>query len=180
MSDESVSCALETDYHNSNVIKLSVTGAKYVALRIPSWCKSFALNKNYTMKDGYAVVENDGDEIALTLDMTPTLVWANPRVYRNVVKVAVMRGPIVYCAEACDNVENLHSLILPEKPVFEERYSEEFGLVTLSCDGECLEENNELYTDTQPQTRKTKIKLIPYNSFANRGESNMSVWLHKK
>jgi DUF1680 family protein len=60
------------------------------------------------MKNGYAVVAINGKaEIELDLDMTPKFVRANRAVHENAGRVALMRGPVVYCLEGVDNGEDI-------------------------------------------------------------------------
>ena len=178
---EGISCAQKTNYPHNGCIKLQVSGAERVAVRIPAWCESFTLNKPYVMQNGYAVMENDGlEEIILGLDVFPRLVWADPRVLCNVGKACVMRGPVLYCAEGVDNGAHLHSLLLPAAPAFEEATQSAFELPTLKLP--CLRrapfEQGNLYQNHPPVCENTTLTLIPYNAFANRGESDMLVWFH--
>ena len=180
---EGITCTQKTNYPHNGCIKLAVSGAKRVAVRIPAWCESFNLNKPYEMQNGYAVGENDGfEEIILGLDVSPRLVWADPRVLRDVGKACVMRGPVVYCAEGIDNGEHLHSFLLPQNPTFEEGESARFGLPTLklACERRVAFEDGVLYHNCPPLLEGATLTLIPYNAFANRGESDMLVWLHVK
>jgi DUF1680 family protein len=110
-----VYCKQTTEYPRDGVVALSVKGAKKVTIRIPEWCDNFSLNKDFTFENGYAVVENDGDEIVVEFDMTAKIIYADPRISSDAGKVCVMRGPIVYCAEGVDNGEFLHSFILPKE-----------------------------------------------------------------
>ncbi len=179
---EGITCTQKTNYPHNGCVKLSVSGAKRVALRIPAWCDSFTLNKPYEMQNGYAVVENDGlEEIILGLDVSPRLVFADPRVLRDVGCACVMRGPVVYCAEGVDNGKYLHSFLLPTAPVFEE-CDGAFGLPSLKipCQRRVAFADGELYRNRPPVLEDATLTLIPYNAFANRGESDMLVWLHVK
>ena len=178
LSEDGITCKQETAYPNGDTIKLCASGAKKIAIRIPAWCDSFKLNKKYTLENGYAVVDNDGSEITVKFDITPRLVYGDCRVKANANKVCVMRGPIVYCAEAVDNGENLHSIVLPAKIKAKEIFSEEFGLYTLEipCTKRASFEGG-IYSNKPPKADKFTVKLIPYNCFANRGESDMLVWL---
>ena len=180
LCDDGIACKQETSYPNDGEIRISAKGVKYVALRIPAWCNSFSLSKPYTMKNGYAIVENDGNEIVLSLDIKVRAVWADPRVIRDAGRVCIMLGPVVYCAESVDNGENLHSFLVPEGFSYTEKYDESFGLHTLeiSCKKRLnFELAGGIYSDKKPRSEKANLKLIPYNSFANRGESDMLVWL---
>ena len=175
---EGISCTQKTNYPHNGCVKLNVSGARRVAVRIPAWCEHFTLNKPYVMQNGYAVVENDGfEEIILGLDVSPRLVFADPRVLRDVGKACVMRGPVVYCAEGVDNGKYLHSFLLPITPVFEE-CDGAFALPTLKipCQYRVPFADGELYRNRPAALADATLTLIPYNAFANRGESDMLVW----
>ncbi len=181
LCDDGVCCTQETDYPNSGIISLTAKGAAKVAVRIPSWCEHFTLNKPYTVERGYAVVENDGSEIKVEFDIKPRLVYADSRVMRNAGRVCVARGPVIYCAEGVDNGADLHSYSISQSPVFNEVFDNSFGLYTLTVD--CVKEmdfGDGLYSNFAPQKARASLKLIPYNCFANRGETDMIVWLRRE
>ena len=179
LADGDITCKTVTDYPRDNVVSLSAKGVKYVALRIPAWCDSFEINRPYAMKNGYAVVENDG-EIILTFDMPVRAVWADPKILRDAGRLCIMRGPVVYCAEGKDNGNNLSRFSVPAD--FEYSLEDgEFGLPEITVDAyESLTFGGVPYSRTAPRKQKTKLKLIPYNAFANRGEFDMAVWLREK
>ena len=109
--------------------------------------------------------------------MTVKAVYADPRVIRDAGRVCFMRGPIVYCAEAVDNPHVLHTYRVSPNAKVSESYDESFGLMTLELDAErLLGFDGDLYSTEAPKTESTTLKLIPYNCFANRGESDMLVW----
>lgn len=172
-----VRCEMNTSYPNDGAIRVSAEGAKYVALRIPAWCDKFTLNQAYRMEKGYAIVENDGTEILLELDMAPRAVWSNSRVWKDAGRLCIMRGPVVYCAEGVDNGAELHSFVVPASFTYRETLDETFGMYDLEID--CLKRvpfEDELYANRPPKVEAAVLKLIPYNAFANRGESDMLVW----
>lgn len=174
---DGVYCKVSTEYPLNGRVTVSVKGTKKVAVRIPEWCDNFSLNKDFSFENGYAVIDNDGGDIVIDLDMTPKIVYADPRISSDAGKVCVMRGPIVYCAEGVDNGEFLHSFILPREIDVTETFSEEFGLITLELPcRKRLPFEGGLYSSFKPQTEKTTLKMIPYNCFANRGETDMVVW----
>jgi len=178
---DGVCCTQKTDYPRSGAIKLSATGAAKVAVRIPAWCEHFTVSKPYSVERGYAVVENDGGEIVVNFDIKPRLVYADSRVLRNAGRVCVARGPVIYCAEGVDNGEDLHSYSVPGNPEFIESYDESFGLCTLTVDcGKEISFGDELYSNRAPREVRASLKLIPYNCFANRGETDMIVWLRRE
>lgn len=177
LDDGAVRCEMTTAYPNDGAIRVCADGVKFVALRIPAWCDNFTLNKAYRMEKGYAIVENDGTEILLDLDMTPKAVWSNSHVWENAGKLCIMRGPIVYCAEGVDNGSDLHSFIVPTNFTYRESLDETFGLCNLEID--CFKRvpfEDALYANQAPKVESATLKLIPYNAFANRGESDMRVW----
>ena len=173
---DGIKAKMKTDYPNNGAISVSAEGVSRIALRIPSWCQSFTLNVPYVMEKGYAVTEIT-ENIELTLDMTPKTVWADPCVLRDMSRVAVMRGPVVYCAEGIDNIDTaLHTYVLPDAPEFEE-IADRSGLpaLTIKCK-RLVSDGGALYRHERPKAVDTVLKLIPYSSFANREPSDMRVW----
>jgi DUF1680 family protein len=181
LDSDGVCCTQETDYPNRGTIKLRVKGAAKVAVRIPAWCEHVTFSKPYTIQRGYAVVENDESEIIVEFDIKPRLVYADSRVIRNAGRVCVARGPVVYCAEGVDNGQYMHSYSIPQSPEFSESYDERFGLHTVQV--ACMQETgfeDALYSNRAPQKTAAYLKLIPYSCFANRGESDMLIWLRRE
>ena len=110
--------------------------------------------------------------------MTPKTVWADTRILRDAGRIAVQRGPIVYCAEGIDNGgNNLHRFALPSKLEYEEKYNADFGLYEINVRAyERKKSEGTLYSSKAPEIVETTLKLIPYNCFANRGETDMMIW----
>lgn len=152
---------------------------KYIAFRIPEWCNSFTLNAEYEMKNGYAVVRNTGDlKLNLILDMPAVLVVANRRVHDNAGKVAVMRGPVVYCAEGVDNGSDVCSAVIQRNSSFELAESE-FLIPSLKTNALRPKADDRLYKTADDDYEEFKLKLIPYYAFANRGTTEMVVWFNR-
>jgi DUF1680 family protein len=171
-----------TDYPSTEEIKIKIENndKKYIALRIPSWCKSFEINKAYTLKDGYAYIEaSENDEIILTLSMPVTFISANKKVHECAGRVAVMRGPIVYCLEGIDNGKDLNSIRIDikEKAELSEK---EFLVSNILLKAYKEPENDNLYFEATDELIETNLKFIPYFAYANRGETDMLVWVLKK
>lgn len=177
LSYQGVECRIETDYPRSGEIRIRATGVKHLALRIPSWCQSFLLDSPFEMKDGYALLDNCQTPVCLTLDMTPHTIYASSHIARDAYRVAIMRGPVVYCAESIDNPGGeLHRFALPTLLSYEEVPDEKIGLPRLSLQAKRLAEDDGLYSTTPPTLEDTTLHCIPYNAFANRGECDMRVW----
>ena len=177
MADGDVKVSVETDYPRNGKVSVTADGVAKLAIRIPAWCDAYTLDKPYTLKNGYAVVENDGTPVTVTIDLTPHRVWADRRVLRSAGQAAIMRGPVVYCAEGVDNGEGeLHNYVLPKALTIAEETGV-YGLPELRVT--CVKEvadDDDLYRNTPPKTEEALLKLIPYNAFANRAETDMRVW----
>ncbi len=178
MTDGDVTATIETAYPSDGAVTVTAQGVSKLAIRIPAWCDSFTLDKAYTMQNGYAIVDNDGTPVTVTFDLTPRRVWADPRVLRAANQVAVMKGPIVYCAEGVDNGEGeLHNYIIPKGFTATEAQNAEYGLPTLTVPcAKRVTDGGSLYRNTPPKTETATLRLIPYNAFANREETDMRVW----
>lgn len=152
----------------------------YLALRIPAWCTAFTLDVPYVMHNGYAVVELNG-ETALTLDMQMPVVpmISNRRVHENAGRIAVTRGPVVYCAEGVDNGADLHSVMV-ERGAPYTVCDGRFSVPELTAPACRPPKRTRLYMPADGAVETCTLRLIPYYAFANRGESEMLVWLLQK
>jgi DUF1680 family protein len=169
-----------TDYPRNGKIKISCTAQdRKIAVRIPWWCKEFTLSAPYTLKNGYAVIDAGVNEIELDLGMPVNILRSNRRVHDNAGRVAVMRGPVVYCAEGIDNGKDLSALRISTDSEFT-LGSSELGLPTLCTSAYQLKESEALYSFAGEDWERKPLTLIPYYAFANRGTTEMLVWLLEK
>lgn len=172
----------KTDYPADGVVKITCEAPqKYIAVRIPGWCRSFNINADYEMKNGYAYIKLSGAvEIELRLDMPVTCIKSNMLVHENAGRVAVTRGPVVYCAESVDNFKNLKTVLIDTTATFE--VSEcEFILPSIIANAYKEKKSDDLYSVIgDDDYEKTKLNLIPYYAFANRGEAEMLIWFLRK
>lgn len=128
--------------------------------------------------DGYYTLDRNwkkGDKVELHLDMEPRTVKANNKVEADRGRIAVERGPVVYCAEWPDNNFDVLSIFVNQKPQFSVNEKPELleGIVELSTDGQVLS-----YDDKgRLQAKDVKLNLIPYYAWNHRGRGNMAVWL---
>lgn len=122
--------------------------------------------------------------VALSLPMEVKRVWANEKVREDAGKVAVQRGPIVFCLEEADNGPDLHRVLLPRNSGFSEEFRPAFldGVMVLTCKGLMEEgEKEALYTSCPPKAeRERELTFIPYYAWANRGVGEMTVWVREK
>ena len=144
-----------------------------LAVRVPMWSPEFIASLPYTRKDGYAYFHIQEDT-RLTLQFHPEAmaVRCSNRVRENTGKVAVARGPFIYCLEEADNGKDLHRLILKKGTCF-------------TRDGEALlaegfreQDNPQLYSPWQElELEPVTLRFIPYYRWANRGENEMCVYV---
>jgi len=168
----------KTEYPYDGRITLQAKGTKEVYVRIPGWCHSFSANRTYTMINGYACFVGEG-EITVDLVMEPVFLQSNVLVYKNIDTAAVQYGPVVYCAEGFDNAGDVHSLYLDvSDPDWEILPTEEYGCHRLSVNGWRRENTeNAMFYPLHEQFSRTRIHMIPYHAFANRGTTPMLVYL---
>lgn len=185
---------------NVSLKLLKGNGNFAMRIRIPGWVRGqvvpgdlyrFADRKQtpYSVKVNGESVDGDiekgyltisrrwrkGDVVEISLDMSPRLVAANEKVAEDRGKLAVERGPLVYCAEWPDNKEvDLFSVLLPAKTqltVVDEKAPGGARMITAGAQKVSYD------TDGHLQTDDFMLKLIPYYAWANRGQGKMMVWL---
>lgn len=127
---------------------------------------------------GYVAISREwkkGDVVSLHFDMTPRTVKADSRVSADRGRVAVQRGPLVYCAEWPDNDFDVLHFVLDKKPSFTiaDNASLAGGVKTLTATGTVLSTG----TDGHLQARPATATLIPYYSWCHRGPGHMEVWM---
>jgi DUF1680 family protein len=124
---------------------------------------------------GYVSVDAaDGDLLTLALDMQVRRVKTDTRVRANRGKVALTYGPFVMCMEGVDNGESLYEVRLTSGEATV-AIDEALGLPTVFCPA-IREQVAGLYSDEVTEVPFT-AKFIPYFAFANRGETDMRIWV---
>ena len=187
-----------TDYPRTGVIRLEVSADSShplnLGLRIPAWARTYEViadGENVSGRDGapengYCFLNGlcGRHEILLKLPVEVRLWRANPLVRDDIGKVALSRGPLIYCLEEADNGENLHLLKIDPSGRFEEKeeQGELGGIIRISADGRRTRETEEdgcLYSPAEDALREDPVRLnfIPYYTWANRGSNEMSVWV---
>ena len=188
-----VKFALRTDYPWTEEVAIEVRPAAplefTLQLRIPGWCRGATLAINGQSQPlapvkGYAVLRRvwqPGDKIFLTLPMPIERVRADPRLSTAAGKVALQRGPVVYCLEEPDNGANLAAVTLPRTASLTARRDATLlgGCVVIEGQGVRVQPSPSLYTTTPPKTEALSLRAIPYGLWANRGEGEMRVWIQE-
>lgn len=194
MADSDVKIDQETKYPWDGTVKISVspeTASQFaVRVRIPGWAQNQPLPGNlysyanapaakpeilvngesvsYETEQGYAVLDREwksGDEVELSLPMQVRTVKASELVKDDQGKVAIERGPIVYCVEEKDNPE-IGTIQVSEGTLFESNYNADLlaGVEVIKASG---------------KTKAETFTAIPYYVWNNRGANKMDVWLSK-
>ena len=161
-----------------------------VKLRIPAWSQraKVALNGQAidpAVERGYVTIRRTwtkGDRLALDLPMPAERLYAHPGVIMDSGRVALKRGPLVYCLEAADNPGGrVQRLKLPRNaPLRTEVRSELFdGIVTIKADANAIDEGEFklLYRTTPPKESRFTLTAVPYFLWANREQGSMVVWV---
>ena len=133
---------------------------------------------NYAMQQGYAVLNrkwHKGDKIEVVLPMPVRKVVANNKVKDDIGKVALQRGPIMYCAEWVDNNGKASNIIIPQNTTFNTGFKPDVlnGVEELTATVPVVD------VDTASNSVKTveqKLTAIPYYAWANRGKGEMMLW----
>lgn len=153
---------------------------KQLAVRIPAWCTEFTINTAYIMKNGYAYITLNGSaDIEIEFNMPVVCIKANRRVHEDAGRIAIMRGPVLYCAEGVDNGEDLACVTVDIHSEFKQE-SGEFILPSLYVNAYREKYSDELYSKAGDDYEEFTLRLIPYYAFANRSETEMVVWFLRK
>lgn len=168
------------DFPKRNEIKFITTNVKKLCIRIPKWCTNFSIDARYDIVNGYAVIDKPDKEISVLFDMTPFLVQSHSCVSENSGKAAVCCGPYVCAAEALDNIENLHSIFIDKNFKADFQYSNDMSGFELKVKAYRKRTVETLYSRYSEDFEDFTLNMIPYASFANRGENNMCVWFNVK
>ncbi len=172
-------------------------------LRIPGWARNEAIpstlyqfenNSNakpvikvngqsidYTIEKGYVSIKRTwkkNDQVEMILPMEIRKIVANPKVPDDFGKMALQRGPLIYCAEWVDNFGKTSNIILNTNTPFTNEYKADLlnGVVVLKSEASAVIIKNE----EDISTVKQSFTAIPYYSWANRGTGEMMVWFPTK
>jgi len=197
----------ENNYPWDGGLKFAIQPSKATAfnfkIRIPGWSLnqampsslySFEDNINekptikingtpivYTIEKGFAVLNKKwqkNDVVEVILPMPIRRVIANENLKDNINKVALQRGPIIYCAEWVDNSNNVSGFFLPKKTNFTASYNANLlnGVVVITANAPKVALKNE----EELEQLNTTFTAIPYYAWANRGKGEMMIWFPAK
>jgi uncharacterized protein len=159
-------------------------------VRIPGWCEGAKVKVNCeSVEDkpvtGYVTINRTwtkGDVVTLDLPMPALRLYAHPGVIMDASRVALKRGPLVYCVEEADNPGGrVQRLKLPRESELKSTTRADLfdGIVALTADAVAIDESdwNTLYRTKAPKEGKATLTALPYFLWANRGQGSMMVWV---
>ncbi|MFV0401987.1 MAG: glycoside hydrolase family 127 protein [Oscillospiraceae bacterium] len=192
LKDGAVTVAAETNYPWDGKVTFTVKkadGKANLAFRMPGWCAAPSVSVNDTLVEakaekGYLYLQEQwkaGDVITLDFPMEVRVMAANPLVKADAGRVALMRGPLVYCLEETDNGGNLAALSLDTQAERELVWEESlpgggYAIKTAGFRDEVADDS--LYYEAKDLNWKpVPLTFVPYYLWGNRKEGEMQVWI---
>jgi len=193
VAGEGVLIEQATDYPWSGDVRLALRPQRPVRfelrLRIPAWCRRAQLRVNgqsapYRLVRGYATITRTwsaGDRLDLSLAMPVERIHADPAVAPAAGRIALQRGPLVYCLEQADHNTDVRTIALPGRSRLSAHHHPRRlgGLTVLRTTGVSRRPiaPRPLYAPHQSPHAPTPIHAVPYYAWANRRRGPMTVWL---
>ncbi len=192
---QEVTLKMKTSFPYEGHIRIELSSQKATKgklyLRIPDYVKDYAVTVEGTpmntleSSNGYCVLELEihKQSIDIHFDLKPRFIRANPLVKEDIGKVAVMKGPLVYCLEEVDNEANLPAYFINTASELTESYDDKLlgGSMVLECEGKKVIQDgwnpDELYSEQKAEFANKKMTFIPYPYWGNRRTGEMLVWI---
>jgi DUF1680 family protein len=166
-------------------------------LRVPGWCENWSLTVNgepipgaQPEANGYLAIRRTwqpGDRVDYRMDMPIQTVWANPAVRSLERRVALQRGPLVYCLEGADHEGILLDRIsIDPQRVNSSTFAADYradllgGVCVVHGAGRMVDDrgwDGQLYRTRRPGSKPVEIRAIPYYAWDNRAPGEMRVWI---
>ncbi len=203
VNNKPVKIAQQNNYPWDGNLKFTINAAKAnsfnLLIRIPGWANNSAVPSDlytfaaasttktvikvngvpveYTMQNGYALVSKawkKNDVVEVVFPMEVRAVMANEKITNDIGKIALQRGPVMYCAEWADNNGKTSNIIVPANTSFNTEFKQDIlnGVMVLQAAVPVVSISGNDNITTQKQT----LTAIPYYSWANRGKGEMTVW----
>ena len=166
-------------------------------LRVPGWCENFRVAINgveqslKAEKNGYLAITRawkDGDTVSYVMDMPIQAVFANPAVRQLEGRVAIQRGPVVFCLEGADHDGIILDRISVDPAEITRAFTVEQrpdllnGVAVIHGQGKVIQDSgtSALYHHEPPKETDIALTAIPYCTWDNREPGEMRVWLRAK
>ena len=187
--DAPVTVTQTADFPWAGTAEFSVEGSATfdLALRVPSWAEDVSISVNGSAadpdrEDGYAILSRawDDDTVSVAFEMSAARVAAHPAVEADAGRLALQRGPLVYCLEDADNEHSVGHLRLPADGDVSPAESDALGGVT-TLTGDALvatDWGDDLYRPMDAvEHDDTTFTAVPYYAWDNRESGAMRVWV---
>lgn len=136
------------------------------------------------LEKGYLVISRPwkkGDVVSVHFDMPVRTVTAHEKVKADEGRIAVERGPLVYCAEGADNKGfSIFDFLMPQQPQFavsdqqiNGKRDVNFSVKAISVKGKAVEQD----AQGNPTVKDATLTMIPYYAWNHRGPGLMEVWM---
>lgn len=207
ISGKPVELVQENNYPWNGDLRFTVSPKKgtipfAMKIRIPGWARNEAIPSSlysfasssasevkisingepisYKIENGYAILQRTwkkGDVVTMQLPMEIRRVTARNELKDDIGKVALQRGPLIYCAEWADNNGTATNLVLPKSAAITEEFRPNLlnGVMVLKTNATAV-----LVNDQSVQTVQQPFVAIPYYAWANRGKGEMAIWFPEK
>lgn len=136
----------------------------------------------YTIEKGYLVIDREwapNDQVSISFPMDIRRVYSRSEVKANVERVALQRGPIIYCVEGTDNEGKALNIVLPKSAQVVTAHQQVLTEQVISLEAEATV-LSVMPGGENVQAVKKKIKAVPYYTWNNRGAGQMLVWLPQR
>jgi hypothetical protein len=202
--NNTVKLSQHTQYPWKGIVKIGVepekSGTFAIYVRIPGWAQNEcvpsdlyqfreAKNRQVGLKvngkqlsvktqRGFACIKRKwqkGDTIELNLPMPVRRITTHPNVRADRDKVALQRGPIVYCLEWPDNEGKVLNLVIADDAKLETEYRPELLNGVIVINGKARVAKRTVSGDIEANGEK-RFTAIPYYAWAHRGPGQMTVW----
>ena len=168
------------------------TAAFTLSLRIPAWAKGATARVNglgvpMTPDHGYLKITRSwakGDRVELSLPMPAERLYAHPDVRQDQGRVALRRGPLVYCVEQRDLTGPVSHLRLPASAALTSEWRNDLlgGVSVVKAAAQLSDAaqwGSALYRSSSPVEHPSPLTAVPYYIWCNRGPNPMQVWLQE-
>jgi len=189
-----ISVDVQTEFPHKGRVQLSIGGGSELtftlAVRIPGYVREYSASldkaeiKDAECQNGYLYIEVSGQSLLeLEFSLPVRFLHANPLVREDSGKVAIQKGPLIYCLEEADNGGNLPAVYIDTKKPIKEEYIPELlgGTTVLTVYGKKLSDSNwkekELYKESELIWEDKEFKAVPYCYWCNRKPGEMLVWI---
>lgn len=197
MGGEKLHIDVASEFPWKGSVKYTVSGSAkgIIGIRIPEYAKNFSIKEkgnkvDYTVEKGYAIIKRDSEEncwcdtqLEVLFDMPAQILYANPAVRADMGKVAIKKGPLVYCLEEVDNGAGLSDIYIDTNSKLTEMFDDSIlgGVNIIMATGKRVKRSSwntdKLYAPCPVSFEEAELTFVPYANWGNRDTGEMMVWV---